>query len=125
MPSARPHIEAAGARAPAILFNGARVQSLGGPVHHDVPLPSDAALAIIELCREHGVFMNCYHGDTISIEQACETAQSHGTYRVRTIRALLKRQGDEQEQFEFMQEHPIIRSVSEYGKLVHAQLSKE
>ena len=32
-------------------------------------------------------------------------------------------QAAKQEQLEFMQEHPIIRSVSEYEKLVHAQWS--
>ena len=36
-----------------------------------------------------------------AIEQACETALTHGAYRLRTIRELLKRQGDRQEQFEF------------------------
>lgn len=52
-----------------------------------------------------------------AIENACATALSHGAYRLRTIRELLKRQGDRQEQFEFMAEHPIIRSLSEYGRL--------
>jgi hypothetical protein len=53
------------------------------------------------------------------IEQACEIASTHGAYRLRTIRELLKRQGDRQEQFEFIEEHPIIRSMAEYGQLVH------
>lgn len=55
-----------------------------------------------------------------AIESACETALSHGAYRLRTIRELLKRQGDRQEQFEFMEEHPIIRSLSEYGRLARS-----
>jgi hypothetical protein len=59
------------------------------------------------------------------IERACEIALTHGAYRLRTIRALLKRQGDRQEQFEFIQEHPIIRSLSDYGELVHASFTKE
>jgi len=53
-----------------------------------------------------------------SIDEACETAQTHGAYRLRTIRELIKRQVPKQEQFEFMQEHAIIRSISEYGDLV-------
>ncbi len=55
-----------------------------------------------------------------AIEQACEAACTHGAYRLRTIRELIKRQGDRQEQFEFMDEHPIIRSLSEYAQLAHA-----
>ena len=59
------------------------------------------------------------------IERACETAQSHGAYRLRTIRELIQRQGDRQEQFEFIEEHPIIRSLSDYGDLVHAAFNEE
>ncbi len=55
----------------------------------------------------------------IAIERACEIAFTHGAYRLRTIRELIKRQGDRQEQFEFLHEHPIIRSMAEYGQLVH------
>ena len=54
------------------------------------------------------------------IESACELALGHGAYRLRTIRKLLKRQGDRQERFEFMEEHPIIRSLSEYGRLARS-----
>ncbi len=53
------------------------------------------------------------------IEQACEVARSHGAYRLRVVRELIKRQGNKQEQFEFIDEHPIIRSLSEYQELVH------
>ncbi len=53
------------------------------------------------------------------IERACETACTHGAYRLHTIRELLGRQADRQEQFEFIDEHPIIRSMAEYGQLVH------
>ena len=42
-------------------------------------------------------------------------------WRLRDVRNLLKRQNaPEQEQFEFTQEHPLIRSLSDYGKLVHS-----
>jgi hypothetical protein len=60
-----------------------------------------------------------------SIEQACAIAASHGAYRLRTIRELLKRQGDKQERFEFLDEHPIIRSLTDYGELVHTAFGKE
>ena len=59
------------------------------------------------------------------IEQACEIALTHGAYRLRTIRELIKRQGDKQEQFEFIEEHPIIRSLSDYGDLVHTSFNQE
>ena len=59
------------------------------------------------------------------IEQACELASTHGAYRLRTIRELIKRQGDRQERFEFIDEHPIIRSLSDYGDLVHTAFTKE
>lgn len=59
-----------------------------------------------------------------SIERACEVAQSHGAHRLRDIRNLLKRHragttGTVQEQFEFVAEHPLIRSLSDYSQLVH------
>ena len=57
------------------------------------------------------------HGDE-AIDQACEIALTHGAYRLRILRTLIKRKGSKQEQFEFMDEHPIIRSLSEYGDLV-------
>ena len=56
--------------------------------------------------------------DAEAIERACEVAFSHGAWRLRTIRQLLKRDAPEQETFEFLEEHPIIRSLSDYGKLV-------
>lgn len=58
------------------------------------------------------------HTDT-AIDAACRVAQSHGAYRLRVIRELLKRQAPEQEQFEFIQEHPLIRSLADYSQLVH------
>jgi len=41
------------------------------------------------------------------------------------VRALIERQAPAQERFEFAEEHPIIRSLSEYGELVHSAFSKE
>jgi len=60
-----------------------------------------------------------------SIEEACALAASHGAYRLRTIRELLKRQGDKQERFEFLDEHPIVRPLTDYGELVHTAFCKE
>jgi transposase len=60
------------------------------------------------------------HPDAV-VDRACAIAQTHGAYRLRTIRELIKRQGGvEQEQFEFIHEHPIIRNLSDYGDLVRS-----
>jgi len=59
------------------------------------------------------------------IEQACEIAMTHGAYRLRTLRELIKRQGMKQKCFEFIDEHPIIRSLSDYGELVHTAFTEE
>ena len=61
-----------------------------------------------------------------TLEKACEIAVSYGAFRLRTIRALLKRhEAPTQQQFEFMAEHPLIRGLSEYAQLVHAAVQKE
>jgi len=59
-----------------------------------------------------------------AIERACEVAFSHGAYRLRTIRQLLKRDAPEQETFDFLDEHPIIRPLSDYGKLVSTSFQR-
>jgi transposase len=60
-----------------------------------------------------------------AIEQACDIALSHGAYRLRTIRALIERQGPRQEELPFLEEHPLIRELSEYGQFVHDAFQKE
>jgi Integrase core domain len=59
------------------------------------------------------------------LEKACDIALSYGSYRLRTIRTLLKREAPRQESFAFLDEHPIIRDLSEYGQLVHDAFQKE
>jgi len=54
------------------------------------------------------------------IEKACEIALSHGAFRLRVIRELIKRTAAPQQQFEFVQRHQIIRNMREYGELVKA-----
>jgi transposase len=55
-----------------------------------------------------------------TVDRACKVAQTHGAYRLRIIRELIKREGAPQEQFEFIHEHPIIRRLSDYGDLVRS-----
>jgi len=59
-----------------------------------------------------------------SIEEACRLALSHGHYRLRTVRELLKRPR-EQESFEFLDEHPLIREMSFYGRMVPVAFGTE
>lgn len=56
------------------------------------------------------------------IEQACATATTYSAYQLRTVRVLIDRQAPQQQLFEFMDQHPLIRPLSEYQDLVsHAQ----
>lgn len=50
-----------------------------------------------------------------ALEEACRVALSYGAYRLRTVGKLLERKGREQQQFEFLEEHPIIRPLSDYS----------
>jgi hypothetical protein len=58
------------------------------------------------------------------IDKACEIAISYGAYRLKNVRQLIKRKAAKQEQLEFMQEHPMIRSMDVYGDLVRNSLRK-
>lgn len=60
------------------------------------------------------------------LESACETARLHGAYRLRTLRALLKRRSSEsQQQLDFMTEHPLIRRMDDYGALVRVSFGPD
>lgn len=53
-----------------------------------------------------------------AIDQACATAWRSKAYHYRVIKRLLAQQTTPQQMMEFMEEHPIIRSVTEYGEFV-------
>jgi transposase len=50
-----------------------------------------------------------------AIDEACGTALSYGAFRLQTLRQLLKRRGPDQQLLPFLDEHPIIRPMSDYG----------
>jgi hypothetical protein len=52
-----------------------------------------------------------------SIEKACELAVSHGAYRLRDLRRLIS-EPTRQNTFEFLEEHPLIRDISDYGTFI-------
>jgi hypothetical protein len=55
---------------------------------------------------------------SVVVEEACEVAHTHGAYRLRTLRQLIRRKTPPQHRFEFIDEHPLIRSLNEYAQLV-------
>jgi transposase len=57
------------------------------------------------------------------VDQACGTALSYGAFRLRTLRQLLKRRGPTQEPLPFLDEHPIIRPMTDYGHWVRSALA--
>jgi hypothetical protein len=57
-----------------------------------------------------------------TLAKACSIAHGHAEYRLRTVRALLKRQEVQQPFFEFTDEHPLIRPLADYGRFVRDAL---
>ncbi len=60
-----------------------------------------------------------------ALDEACAVALAHISYRLRTIRGLLKRQTPRQEVFPFMNEHPLIRPLADYAQFVQQALRQE
>jgi transposase len=54
-----------------------------------------------------------------ALERACDVAASYGAHHLRTIRSLLKRPAARQESLPFLDDHPLIRSLSDYSQFVH------
>ena len=59
------------------------------------------------------------------LEKACEKALLHGVFHLRTIRQLIGRQSPQQTTFSFLEEHPIIRPMSDYAAVVEAALARK
>lgn len=54
--------------------------------------------------------------DSAALEQACETALAYGANRLKSIRNLLQRPAPQKQQpLPFIEEHPIIRPLSDYS----------
>lgn len=53
------------------------------------------------------------------IEHACEIAWRHGDWQLRTIRKLLSRGGPVQTLMPFLDDHELIRPLSDYDRFVH------
>lgn len=60
------------------------------------------------------------------LERACETALTYGACRLRRVRNLLKRPApQEQQSFAFLEEHPLIRPLSDYSLTSLNEFRKE
>lgn len=59
-----------------------------------------------------------HHHPADVIDQACRTALTHRAWRLRTVRDLITHGGQEQKEFAFIDDHPIIRKMSDYGDIV-------
>jgi hypothetical protein len=60
-----------------------------------------------------------------ALERACDVASSYGAYRLRTVRTLLTRSAAGPEPQPFLEEHPLIRDLADYGQFVHDASPKE
>jgi transposase len=59
------------------------------------------------------------------LERACETALSHGAYRLRTLRQLIKRQAAPQTPLPFLDAHPIIRPLDDYAQVIARAIHRQ
>ncbi len=61
------------------------------------------------------------------IEQACQIAQSHGAYHMRSLRQLIERHRppEIQQSFEFIEQYPIIRGLDDYEQFVRQAISSQ
>lgn len=72
------------------------------------PIGFRAIYGLLALSRAHPIKV---------IEAACERACANGAYRLRDLRRLME-QPVQQESFEWLDAHPIIRDMAEYGTFV-------
>ena len=69
---------------------------------------------LLALSRKHSV---------PALENACDRACACASYRLRTIRELLRRDDvPRQQEFTFIEQHPLIRSLADYGQWLRATL---
>jgi transposase len=65
--------------------------------------------------------------DATALNRACETAMTYGALRLKSIRTLLKSTSEvkQQEQFDFLEEHPVIRPLTDYSLKSLSQFRKD
>ena len=60
-----------------------------------------------------------------ALEKACETAHGYGAYRLADVRRLIGIDAPQQQQFDFIQEDPIIRNITDYDELVESAIERQ
>jgi hypothetical protein len=60
-----------------------------------------------------------------TLEESCAVALSHGAFRLRTLRELLKRRAPAQQPLPFLDEHPIIRPMDDYARVLAAAIRRQ
>lgn len=58
------------------------------------------------------------------IDRACRIALRHNAFRLRSVKRLIERCDAEQQELAFLDEHPIIRSMSDYGKIARTKTNQ-
>jgi transposase len=79
-------------------------------IEHRGPIGFRAIYGLLALSRAHPLKV---------IEAACEQACARGAYRLRDLRRLME-QPVEQAAFQWLEAHPVIRDMADYGTLVNA-----
>ena len=69
-----------------------------------------------------GLLNLAHHYDGQRIDHACEISLTHHAFRLKTLKALIQREGPKQQELEFIDEHPIIRRLSDYEEIVRRSL---
>ena len=59
------------------------------------------------------------------IDQACRKALHHGAWRLQTIRKILEQDTPDQQMMNFIEEHPIIRNLSDYQDVVNSEAGSD
>ena len=60
--------------------------------------------------------------DASAIEGACDQAWRSRGFRYRIVKTLLERRSASQQTFEFIESHPVIRPLSEYGEFIRTAI---
>ena len=59
------------------------------------------------------------------IDKACEIAHANGCYKLQPLCKLIEHTEAKQQQFDFLDQHPLIRNLSEYGDVLRVDFQKE
>jgi transposase len=97
-----------------------RCQELGAPcgqwaqgvMEHKGPLGLRTLMGLLRLVDQHSFK---------ALNDACARAVVHGVWRLRDIRSLLDPQPATPTQLSFLQNHPLIRDLAEYGLYIRTQ----